>query len=106
MVFWMKNVTSFLLVLFFLNSIAVSAKPFIFSATEKHTAYSDSSLILIPFEYKQSALYHAFTYEVIDSVVNKLLKNDLILILFIQSCQCNLNKGLILILIFNFYLFN
>lgn len=78
MVFRMKNVTSFLLVLFFLNSIAVSARPYNFSATEKHIAYSDSSLILIPFEYKQSALYHAFTYEVIDSVVNKLLKNDAI----------------------------
>jgi outer membrane protein OmpA-like peptidoglycan-associated protein len=38
--------------------------------------YNDSALILIPFEYKQSALYHAFTFEVIDSVVNILLKND------------------------------
>jgi outer membrane protein OmpA-like peptidoglycan-associated protein len=41
-----------------------------------HEIYSDSSLVLIPFEYKQSALYHAFTFEVIDSVVNLLLKND------------------------------
>jgi outer membrane protein OmpA-like peptidoglycan-associated protein len=38
--------------------------------------YKDSSVILIPFEYKQSALFHTFTYEVIDSVVNLLLKND------------------------------
>ncbi len=38
--------------------------------------YSDSAVVLIPFEYKQSALFHVFTYEVIDSVVNLLLKND------------------------------
>lgn len=38
--------------------------------------YKDSAVVLIPFEYKQSALFHAFTYEVIDSVVNLLLKND------------------------------
>jgi outer membrane protein OmpA-like peptidoglycan-associated protein len=31
--------------------------------------------IIIPFEYKQSALFHAFTFEVIDSVVN-ILKKD------------------------------
>ena len=42
------------------------------------TANKDSAIILIPFEFKQSALYHAFTYEVIDSVVNQLLKNDAI----------------------------
>jgi outer membrane protein OmpA-like peptidoglycan-associated protein len=36
----------------------------------------DSGIVLIPFEFKQSALYHTFTYEVIDSVVNQLLKND------------------------------
>jgi outer membrane protein OmpA-like peptidoglycan-associated protein len=38
--------------------------------------YMDSAIILIPFEYKQSALFHTFTYEVIDSVVNLLLHND------------------------------
>ena len=32
--------------------------------------------VAIPFEYKQSALYHPFTLEVIDSVINILLKND------------------------------
>lgn len=37
--------------------------------------YSDSPIILIPFEYKQSALFHAYTFEVIDSVVDILLKN-------------------------------
>ena len=39
-------------------------------------SYSDSAVVFIPFEYKQSALFHVFTYEVIDSVVNLLLKND------------------------------
>ena len=39
-----------------------------------HT-YSDSPIILIPFEYKQSALFHAYTFEVIDSVVDILLKH-------------------------------
>lgn len=39
-------------------------------------SFKDSAVVLIPFEYKQSALFHTFTYEVIDSVVNLLLKND------------------------------
>jgi outer membrane protein OmpA-like peptidoglycan-associated protein len=38
--------------------------------------YADSAVILIPFEFQQSALYHTFTYEVIDSVVNLLLTSD------------------------------
>ena len=41
---------------------------------------NDSTLILIPFDYKQSALYHQFTFEVIDSVVNLLQKNNTITI--------------------------
>lgn len=52
-------------------------------ATAKNTAssfspslYKDSAVVLIPFEYRQSALFHSFTYEVIDSVVNLLLTND------------------------------
>ncbi|HMK04622.1 MAG TPA: OmpA family protein [Ferruginibacter sp.] len=32
--------------------------------------------VAIPFEYRQSALYHPFTLEVIDSVINILLKKD------------------------------
>ena len=40
------------------------------------TREADSSLILIPFEFQQSALYHSFTYEVIDSVAAILLKNE------------------------------
>ncbi len=78
MIFRMKNVTCFLLLLFFINTTAVFASPYHYSLPAKNYIYTDSSLILIPFEYKQSALFHAFTYEVIDSVVTKLLKNEAI----------------------------
>ena len=49
-------------------------------STKAHTApaynpHNDNDTIVIPFDYKQSALYHAFTFEVIDSVVN-ILKRD------------------------------
>jgi outer membrane protein OmpA-like peptidoglycan-associated protein len=37
--------------------------------------FNDSSLMLIPFEYKQSALYQPYTFEVIDSIV-AILKNN------------------------------
>ena len=36
---------------------------------------SDSGLIIIPFEYRQSALYYPKTFKVIDSVINLLYKN-------------------------------
>ena len=36
---------------------------------------TDSAVVLIPFDYKQSALFHPHTYEVIDSVVNLLQRN-------------------------------
>ncbi len=36
---------------------------------------NNKDTVVIPFEYKQSALYHSFTLEVIDSVINILLKN-------------------------------
>ena len=36
---------------------------------------SDSGLIIIPFEYRQSALYYPQTFKVIDSVINLLYKN-------------------------------
>ena len=55
---------------------AADAPPSIHAKLQTKPAYNDSALILIPFEYKQSALYHAFTFEVIDSVVRILLKND------------------------------
>jgi outer membrane protein OmpA-like peptidoglycan-associated protein len=34
------------------------------------------NMVAIPFEYKQSALYQLFTFKVIDSVINILLKGD------------------------------
>ena len=36
---------------------------------------SDSGLIIVPFEYRQSALYYPKTFKVIDSVINLLYKN-------------------------------
>lgn len=41
----------------------------------KNSFHNDNDTIVIPFGYKQSALYHAYTFEVIDSVVN-ILKRD------------------------------
>ena len=67
------------MLLFFIPRAAVFAVPASNTVTVK-SRYADSTLILIPFEYKQSALYHSFTYEVIDSVVNMLLKNNAITI--------------------------
>jgi len=37
--------------------------------------YQDSPIVIIPFEYKQSALYHLFTLRVMDSVIDILLKD-------------------------------
>ncbi len=34
--------------------------------------------VVIPFEYKQSALYHPFTFKAIDSVIDILLENELV----------------------------
>ncbi|MBS1511101.1 MAG: OmpA family protein [Bacteroidetes bacterium] len=42
----------------------------------KGNGEKDSSVILIPFDYKQSALYHTYTFDVIDSVVNVLKRDD------------------------------
>ncbi len=38
--------------------------------------YKDTTLVLIPFDYKQSALYLPHTYQVIDSVASMLLKKS------------------------------
>ncbi|MEP6676380.1 MAG: OmpA family protein [Ferruginibacter sp.] len=38
----------------------------------------DSNTIVIPFEYKQSAIYHANTLEVVDSVIDILMRNKTI----------------------------
>jgi outer membrane protein OmpA-like peptidoglycan-associated protein len=50
------------------------------SAVYNFNFLKDSTVVIIPFEYKQSALYHAYTYEVIDSIVNLLFKNKQITI--------------------------
>jgi outer membrane protein OmpA-like peptidoglycan-associated protein len=66
-----KTVYLFSLILFTcIQPLRAAPKPF--------AGYADSSLILIPFQFQQSALYHAFTYEVIDSVAGLLLKNEAI----------------------------
>jgi outer membrane protein OmpA-like peptidoglycan-associated protein len=41
---------------------------------------NERDTVVIRFDYKQSALYHAFTFEVLDSVVNILLKNHAVTI--------------------------
>ncbi len=63
-----------LLVIFCCFSFALMAKGKYTNGSPKF--YFDSAVVLIPFEYQQSALFHTFTFEVIDSVVNLLLKND------------------------------
>lgn len=62
------------ILLFFMNCAALAgySKPTDFTYKPLHN-FNDT--IIIPFEYKQSALYHAFTFSVIDSVVN-ILKKD------------------------------
>lgn len=55
------------------------AKPTI-SHTFSGNNNRDSSIVVIPFEYKQSALYHSFTLEVMDSVVAILFKYPLVTI--------------------------
>ena len=75
----MKNLLYLFIFLFSFHSAvadpvkdrAVIERPF-----HPQLAYNDSSVILIPFDYKQSALFHAYTFEVIDSVVNLLLKDS------------------------------
>jgi outer membrane protein OmpA-like peptidoglycan-associated protein len=76
----MKYLLSLIIYFLLINNAAVYAKPEKNAAIAKPAAtitstyiYRDTPVILIPFDYKQSALYHAFTYEVIDSVVNMLL---------------------------------
>jgi outer membrane protein OmpA-like peptidoglycan-associated protein len=66
--------------------ICISLHMVLYAGTTKHegaapathiTGYTkDSGLILVPFEFKRSALYDQSTFEVIDSVVNLLLKDE------------------------------
>jgi outer membrane protein OmpA-like peptidoglycan-associated protein len=55
-----------------LKDTAVKRKPPLISTAY----YKDTTLVLIPFDYKQSALYLPHTYEVIDSVATMLLKKN------------------------------
>ena len=64
----------YLLLLLCFSCAAATAKNQ--SDTKIRPYWADSALVLIPFEYKQSALFQPYTYEVIDSVVNLLLRND------------------------------
>ena len=77
----MRNQVCFFIVMLFINHAVVTAGPLKHFTESKRNVIeqnglNDSSIVLIPFEYKQSALFHAFTYEVIDSVVNLLLKDS------------------------------
>jgi len=78
----MKNIARLLILFFLIGNGAIYAHPdkvsspgIFFKTAGGNSCFSDSTLVLIPFDYKQSALYHQFTYEVIDSVVTMLLKN-------------------------------
>jgi outer membrane protein OmpA-like peptidoglycan-associated protein len=77
----MKKILYLFALLFLSTVVAVDATPLNKLAEQQNPGYTkkpyaDSAVILIPFDYKQSALYHAYTYEVIDSVVNLLLKDS------------------------------
>ena len=77
----MKNLICIIILVLFVHGTAYCSLPDPYqqpgiNAHHSKPVFSDSSVILIPFDYKQSALYHAFTYEVIDSVVNLLLKDS------------------------------
>lgn len=64
----------YLLFLLFCTGITAAAKHQ--GNTNFRPVWVDSAVVLIPFEYKQSALFQPYTYEVIDSVVNLLLKSE------------------------------
>ena len=58
-----------------LNYTVAVAMPFKFKANDS-LPQTKQNTVIIPFEYKQSALYHPFTFKAIDSVVNILLQHD------------------------------
>ncbi len=71
----MKNLSAYLLILFFLIASSVFGAKQDMMKRPAH-ALADTGIIIIPFDYKQSALYLPHTFEVMDSVVNILFKND------------------------------
>ena len=79
----MKYAVQFFIMFFFTGTTLVYAQKNKKDTAVKHkiplisTAYyKDTTLVIIPFDYKQSALYQPYTYEVIDSVVRMLLKKN------------------------------
>lgn len=79
----MKYAVQFFIMFFFSGTTLVYAQKNNRDTAVKHkiplisTAYyKDTTLVIIPFDYKQSALYQPYTYEVIDSVVRMLLKKN------------------------------
>ncbi len=76
----MKNILFLLLSFCFLSKLAAQAVPVRIGKGASQLAISqrpptDSGLIIIPFEYRQSALYYPQTFKVIDSVINLLYKD-------------------------------
>jgi len=76
----MNKPLSLVLLFIFLNFTGVMASPLkpgtaAVSSLQTAEKNNDSSIVVIPFEYKQSALYHVFTMEVMDSVIAILLKD-------------------------------
>jgi len=77
----MKNLFTFLLLSFILSQLKAQIVPVRIGKAASQLNISqrpstDSGLIIIPFEYRQSALYVPHTFMVIDSVVNLLFKNE------------------------------
>ncbi len=71
----MKKIFPFLICFLLLSQAILYAVP---HALKKiyQKPYSDTGIIIIPFDYKQSALYLPHTFDVIDSVVNFLFKHE------------------------------
>ena len=77
----MKKIRLLIISFLLIHCAIISVSAHCYSAKENdrnniQQGNKDSAVILIPFDYKQSALYHAYTYEVIDSVVNLLLRDS------------------------------
>ena len=76
----MKNLFIFLFSFFILSQLTAQTVPVRIGKAASQLNISqrpptDSGLIIIPFEYRQSALYMPHTFMVIDSVINLLYKN-------------------------------
>ena len=77
---FMKNLFVLIFSFCFLSKLTAQAVPVRIGKGASQLSISqrpttDSGLILIPFEYRQSALYYPKTFKVIDSVINLLYKD-------------------------------